>query len=230
MRWIALIPLKPPGEGKQRLSGRLDPASRARIGLAMFRHVVAEIGAVAKIETIIILSQTVPEGWGGGWVKDRGGGLNAELEDARRFLGRGPLLVVHADLPLLRSADVELLLADAEATGLAIAPDRHGSGTNALALADERPFAFQFGTGSFAAHRAQAGARCRVLTRQGLALDVDTPDDLDAAIRCGSEMRQHLAFEQMQAFPGYGRIEAGDQGLEGHGPVAPGQLQALGRR
>lgn len=230
MRWIALIPLKPPAEGKQRLSGRLDPAARARLGRAMFHHVAAEIGAVPRIGTTVVLSRTTPERWAGGWVKDRGGGLNAELEDARKSLGRGPLLVIHADLPLLRSADVELLLADAEAAGLAIAPDRHGSGTNALALADDRPFAFQFGTDSFVAHRAQAGARCRVLTRQGLALDVDTPDDLDAALRCGSEMRQHLAFEQMQAFPRDGRVEAGDQGLEGHRPVASGQFQALGRR
>ncbi len=94
-----------------------------------------------------------------------------------------PIAVFHADLPRLGAEDVAALLAAGERGGCAIAPDRHGTGTNALAIGDGRAFSFAFGADSFARHRAQAGERFEIVTRPGLALDVDTPDDLRIASR-----------------------------------------------
>ncbi|HLY57129.1 MAG TPA: 2-phospho-L-lactate guanylyltransferase, partial [Stellaceae bacterium] len=178
-------PLKPAAERKRRLAGRLDPDARAALGEQLFRHVVAVLGEVSAIGSVAVLSQERPIGWTGGWLEDRGRGLNGELEAARASLRPQRLVVIHADLPLLAAADVTALVAAAAEAGLAIAPDRHGTGTNALAIADGRDFPFRFGRDSFALHRAQAGGPGRVVSRSGLALDIDTPEDLDAAIAAG---------------------------------------------
>jgi 2-phospho-L-lactate guanylyltransferase len=53
--------------------------------------------------------------------------------------GADGALVIAGDLPLLRAADLEELARAGQSAGLAIAPDRHGTGTNArtsAALAD----------------------------------------------------------------------------------------------
>ena len=72
------------------------------------------------------------------------------------------------------------MLADAGLGGCAIAPDRHGIGTNAIALAPGHIFRFAFGAASLGAHRAQ-GSHVLV-DREGLMFDLDTPGDL-AALR-----------------------------------------------
>jgi 2-phospho-L-lactate guanylyltransferase len=66
---------------------------------------------------------------------------------------------------------------------VAIVPDRHGTGTNALLIAPPGAFDPSFGPGSFdrhLEHARQAGIVHRVEALPSLALDVDTPDDLIA--------------------------------------------------
>jgi 2-phospho-L-lactate guanylyltransferase len=64
---------------------------------------------------------------------------------------------------------------------MVIAPDRHGTGTNALLVSARESFDFYFGEGSCTKHLALAGERgwpvalCR---RQELEFDLDTPEDL----------------------------------------------------
>jgi 2-phospho-L-lactate guanylyltransferase len=63
---------------------------------------------------------------------------------------------------------------------VALVPDRHGRGTNALLVAPPAAIEFAFGGDSRAAHAdcaAQAGARY-VEIDGPLTLDLDTPDDL----------------------------------------------------
>ncbi|HST41030.1 MAG TPA: hypothetical protein VLK58_16060, partial [Conexibacter sp.] len=58
-----------------------------------------------------------------------------------------------------------------------------GTGTNALLLSPPDAIAPAFGAGSCARHVAaarRAGATCRVLRLPSIALDLDTPDDLEA--------------------------------------------------
>jgi 2-phospho-L-lactate guanylyltransferase len=92
-------------------------------------------------------------------------------------------LVIHADLPLLSVDDIAALLTGDGASS-AIAPDRHGSGTNALALVEPRGFDFAFGPNSFTRH-CVAARGARIVTRLGLGLDIDTAADLDAANSAG---------------------------------------------
>ena len=96
------------------------------------------------------------------------------------------MIVLFADLPRLTTNDVQLLAAAPPGT-IAIAPDRHGTGTNALSLPlpAAKGFTFAFGPDSFARHHAEAERLSIALEEihsPGLARDVDMPEDLpDAA-------------------------------------------------
>ena len=69
---------------------------------------------------------------------------------------------------------------------VAIVPDRHGTGTNALALAPPGAIQPAFGEGSCARHVAaarEAGVPFAVEELPSLALDLDTPADVVALTR-----------------------------------------------
>ncbi len=184
MSWTVIVPLKLGAERKSRLAERLAPQARVRLSDVLAANVLACVAATPGASRLVTLAPV--RGGDAAWVwrQDLGRGLNAELEAARADLGPGALAVVFGDLPLLRTEDVSALLAAAQSAGVAIAPDRQGQGTNALAIADGRKFAFAFGEGSFAHHRDQA-PDAAIVERSGLAHDIDTAEDLDAAIVAG---------------------------------------------
>jgi 2-phospho-L-lactate/phosphoenolpyruvate guanylyltransferase len=86
---------------------------------------------------------------------------------------------VPGDTPLVDTQDVSRLLG--LETAVAIVPDRHGTGTNALLISPPDAIAPSFGPGSFERHvvAARAAAVGYSIERvPGLMFDVDTPDDL----------------------------------------------------
>jgi 2-phospho-L-lactate guanylyltransferase len=110
---------------------------------------------------------------------DQGSGLNAALALAAAGLaGAGGLLVVAADLPLASAAGFGRVLEAAEAAPVVVVPSHDGDGTNVLAWREPGSFAPRFGPDSAARHLSVPGA-VRVDDR-GLALDVDTVEDLRA--------------------------------------------------
>ena len=184
MSWTALVPFKPAGERKTRLADTLSAEERDNLAEQLFAHVLAVLGDVPRLTSVMVLSQVRPSHWPGPWRADSGLGLNRELQAARVGVA-GPVMVLHSDLPLLAIADVTRLIDSAERGGLAIAPDRHGSGTNAIAIADQRVFDFTFGVDSYRLHRRQAGPGWRFVAVPGLAIDIDTPEDLALAVGRG---------------------------------------------
>ena len=178
MIWTAIVPLKLGPERKSRLAGRLSQAEREGLADAVAAHVLNTLATVEAINRIVVLA---PRPFGENeWRKDEGRGLNAELSAARAAMG-GPLLVIHGDLPLLSVQDVDALLAAAPLTGVAIAPDRHGGGTNAIALVAGSSFGFAFGPDSRAVHAPGAVE----IMAPGLTHDLDTTDDLEALLAAG---------------------------------------------
>ena len=174
MTWTALVPIKAPADRKTRLAPYLSPAEREVLTDDMLAHVAEVLRASPSVERAILLSPEPPEDGFDGWIADEGRGLNAELQAARVQLAVN-VLVLHADLPRLTVEDIETLLAEA-GDAIAIAPDRHRTGTNAVALPADRPFTFAFGESSFAQHSAQPGT-C-IVAPIGLLHDVDRIDDL----------------------------------------------------
>src|SRR3546814_8570724 len=74
------------------------------------------------------------------------------------------MIFIHGDLPLLVPEEIEALI-QAAGGGCALAPDRHGSGTNAIALMAAAPFEFAFGENSLALHRTTSGRRAAIVRR-----------------------------------------------------------------
>jgi 2-phospho-L-lactate guanylyltransferase len=122
---------------------------------------------------------------------ERAPGLNEAIEAARSVAvarGATAVLVLPADLPSVTSAAIDDIVAAANAVpaphGLvAIVPDRHGRGTNALLVSPPGAIDPAFGEASRAAHEARAAAAGAAWLELGgpLALDLDTPADLVAA-------------------------------------------------
>jgi 2-phospho-L-lactate/phosphoenolpyruvate guanylyltransferase len=177
IHWHALVPIKQGGNGKSRLADLLSQEERDNLSLRMARNVLSEVGHCEGICDTTILSTHHPDWWSGSWVADSGQGLNAEINGWRQARGDDAILIIHADLPLLQAEDVRHLLNMAEAEGIALATDRIGEGSNALAIADGRTFNFRFGLGSRLLHQAQFPAMA-VIQSTGLSADIDTPDDL----------------------------------------------------
>jgi len=149
----------------------------------MFEDVVAALQAVPALDPPVVVSPD-REVWrradamGCRVVEEPPGthDLNGALATAAAALrGRDPLLVVAADLPLASAAGLERVLEAAQAP-VAVVPSHDGGGTNVLAWRDPASFAPSFGPDSAARHLTVPGA-VRV-DEPGLALDVDTADDL----------------------------------------------------
>lgn len=175
--WHALVPIKQGSNRKSRLAEVLSQEERDLLSLRMARHVLSELGLCNGIQAVTILSTTRPGWWSGSWVADCGQGLNEEINAWRQTWGANAILIVHADLPLLQAEDLRHILDIAEAEGIALATDRAGEGTNALAIADGRPFEFRFGPNSRRLHLNQS-PEMTVVERIRLSADIDTPDDL----------------------------------------------------
>ena len=190
----ALIPVKGPDGGKSRLAGALDAGERRALAGAMLAHVVAAALQASAISRVWLVG---PSRCGIGedieLLPDPGAGLNPAVQSAFATLaGEGPdrivpdrIIIVHGDLPHVSPQDLDLLAAAPVGT-VAIAPDRHGTGTNALSLPlpAARDFRFAFGVGSCALHTAEAqrlGLRLETIVSQGLEIDIDEPEDLPDA-------------------------------------------------
>ncbi|MEX2447191.1 MAG: hypothetical protein WD404_00415 [Solirubrobacterales bacterium] len=93
------------------------------------------------------------------------------------------VVLLPGDCPLLEPRELDRLLTGVPSSYVAIVPDRHGSGTNALVLAPPEAIAPAFGEGSCARHVAAAraaGIPFAVEQLPSLALDLDTPADIVA--------------------------------------------------
>jgi 2-phospho-L-lactate guanylyltransferase len=182
--WTAVIPFKGSGERKTRLGSRLGIEERLGLSQELFEHVVSVLRQAPMLREVALLSDMRPNKWQGPFILDEGRGLNAELSALVELRRPTRLLVIHADLPMVSAEDIAALITD-DAAACTIAPDRHGTGTNALALIEPRGFDFAFGANSFMRHYDAAKGNARVVTRLGLGLDIDTAADLDAAISAG---------------------------------------------
>ena len=181
---VPLVPLKALAEAKGRLAPAVGPLQRRLLAIAMFEDVIAALQAVPGLPAPVVVSPD-REVWrradalGCRVVEEPpgAGDLNGALAAAAGAGDGEALLVVAADLPLASAAGLERVLAAANAP-VAVVPSADGGGTNVLAWRDPATFAPSFGPDSAARHLAVPGA-VRV-DDPGLALDVDTVDDLRA--------------------------------------------------
>jgi len=189
-----VIPVKPLGAALGRLGEALGAGERRVLQAAMLADLLRALAAVAAVERTLVVTadpDAAALAWAGGAEAlpdhDPPRGMNAAVRLGTRALvgaGAGAALILVADLPLARAADLDALLDAAPlGRGVALAPSRDGTGTNALLVRPPEALAPRLGPGSLARHLAGASRRAlpvAALERPGLALDVDTPEDLAA--------------------------------------------------
>jgi 2-phospho-L-lactate guanylyltransferase len=190
-----IVPHRGLAAAKTRLAPVLDDGEREALARRLLEQVLRTAHEACSDVVVITPSEALEPlvvAAGARLVVQRGLGLNAGLEQARReaiLEGVTTLLVLHGDLPNLTTDDVAALLdALPKAGGVAIAPDRAGTGTNGLAMRPPDAIALRFGVGSLAAHVAaaeEAGVALAEVHRPGLAFDLDTPADLARWIELG---------------------------------------------
>lgn len=181
----AIVPVKDPRRGKQRLASVLDAASRARLVRAMLADVLAALHDCPEISRVWIVSSDaalVPADCG--HVADPGDGLNAAIAAAlatATAAGAGSALVLPADVPEVRAVDLRALLESARSADVVVATDVTERGTNALVLSPPTAIAPAFGDDSRRRHEQvarAAGLRFSLCTTPALARDVDFPEHL----------------------------------------------------
>lgn len=192
-----IVPHRGLQAAKSRLAGSLSPDERMFLASQLLQRVLKVSHDVTDDVVVISPSRElreIVEPSGTRLVVQRGMGLNEGLEQARFDAvveDVATMVILHGDLPNLRAEDVEVLigaLPGGGSPGVAIAPDRAGTGTNGLVLRPPGVIAFRFGTGSFALHVAEverAGVPLVAVNRAGLAFDLDTPEDLARWLELG---------------------------------------------
>lgn len=186
----AVVPAKPFAEAKSRLGTVLTGEERSLLAQRLLQRTIEVLLRVEGLGRIAVVSRDeaalrLARGFGVEALPEQGEGLNPALAYAAAHAvqyGATSLLVLPADLPMLSPSDVLAVLEAGQAAAVTIAHDRHHSGTNALLLRPPDAVPFAFGRDSFNLHLAlarRAGIEPAVVSRPGLAFDVDYPGDLD---------------------------------------------------
>jgi 2-phospho-L-lactate/phosphoenolpyruvate guanylyltransferase len=195
-RTWALVPIRGLETAKTRLGEDLDAEERVTLVTGLLRRTLVATRDARRLAGAIVVTMD-PEAAGIAkelhaiGLVERAPGLNQAIEAARSVAvarGATAVLVLPADLPSVSDEAIDALLAEANEPinkhGLvAIVPDRHGRGTNALLVSPPDAIDPAFGEDSRAAHAARAAvAGVAWLELDGpLSLDLDTPADLVVA-------------------------------------------------
>jgi 2-phospho-L-lactate guanylyltransferase len=192
LKATAILPVKRFAAAKQRLG--LDDERRAALVAAMLADVLDAIGGARMVERTSVVTgepaaaelaaataEVLPD------PSDEGHPEAALLGiDRAREQGSDCVVLLPGDCPLLDPRELDSLLTGVGERYVAVVPDRHGTGTNALVLTPPNAIRPAFGEGSRERHVEAArdsGVPFSVEPVPSLALDLDTPADLIALTR-----------------------------------------------
>jgi 2-phospho-L-lactate guanylyltransferase len=191
----AVLPVKRFGEAKRRLAGGIDNERREALVAAMLEDTLDAIEVSRAIERTIVVTgdpraqeivaassaEVLPDPADEGHVVAALAGIaRAEVD------GAVCVALLPGDCPLLEPKELDRLLTGLPSSFVAVVPDRHGTGTNALVLSPPDAIKPAFGEESCARHVAaarEADLPFAVEELPSLALDLDTPADVVALTR-----------------------------------------------
>jgi len=203
--WTVVMPVKVLAHAKSRLAVLAGPR-RPDLALAFASDTATAVLACPDVARAIVVTSdltaarqlaalgavVVPDQPPvvGGQLED---GLNAALSHGaavvfRRWPGSG-VAALAADLPALRPLELSRALRAAAAFPSSFVPDAAGVGTTMYATVPGTGFRPMFGGASRARHASSGATELTVDDIPGLRRDVDTPDDLRAAIALGAGFR-----------------------------------------
>ncbi len=209
----AIIPVKSLQQSKGRLAHLLPPGSRAQLVRNLLNYVLATVLESPGITRVLVISsdpevREIAAASGATAIVERPPyDLNNAVAYAYALAERGgaeAALILPADLPLVTTADIELMIAAGLTEGsgngsnarmamgpavsalgpappvMAICSDRCGDGTNALFIRPALDFDFHYGPSSLQQHIREAIDRdflVRLVNAPGLQFDLDTEQD-----------------------------------------------------
>lgn len=187
----AILPAKQFELAKQRLAPAVQLGNRRALIESMFSDALLALRRVPSIDQVLVVtSDPVASQIAGGHeaivIEDTASSHSEATQlgiAAALGMGATRALLVPGDCPLLDPIEVEQLLTrPVPERSVLIVPDRHGEGTNALLLTPPDVMPPSFGEGSRLRHTDLAVAHDAVPEVVGLpslALDIDTPEDLE---------------------------------------------------
>ncbi len=186
----AIVPVNVFSKSKVRLSPVLRPAERRQLSVAMLKDVLAALGRAGRVHQVTVVSadksaRGIARHFGAIflWEGKRRGlnkGVRLAIRNSERK-GASAVLVIHADLPLVKAREIDKFLEQSHGYSVALTPSRDGSGTNALLMNPPEVIRPVFGRDSFKRHlrlAKQRGTLGKVLRFRGIGFDIDKPQDL----------------------------------------------------
>jgi 2-phospho-L-lactate guanylyltransferase len=208
----AVVPVKELDRAKERLAPVLAPERRRALMLAMLEDVLTTLAATPglgglAVVTVDAATRRLAERYGARIIEigARDGHSGAVVAAARLLAAKGcsGMLTVPGDIPLVTPAEITQLLAEHRpAPAFTIAPSRDERGSNAIICSPPDAVPLRFGENSFFPHLLAAeacGIRPTVLRLPGIALDVDTPEDLAALTLVPAATRAHALLGLQRA-------------------------------
>lgn len=196
MKATAIVPVKRYRAAKQRLTESVGPPARAALSKAMLADVLEALTEAELIERVIMVTgegraekvalerakrartpiEVLQE------PQDHGHSEAATLGIVRaKALGASGVALLPGDCPLIDAGELDRAIARVTDDSVAVVPDRHGTGTNAVLMRPPDAIAPGFGEGSCERHLERArsrGLEAWVEEVPSLAVDLDTVDDL----------------------------------------------------
>jgi len=212
---MILVPVKNLHNAKQRLAPVLPQSDRTELAQTMLQDVLEAVSQASSDEVALVTSDS--------FALDLASFFNFEVirddsnlseTDAiatatQACLRRGiqTTVVIPGDIPLIRAAEIQQIYENAPECGCVLVPSSDKRGTNAVLRRPAALFPLRFGNDSFMPHLTSAIAAessVVVLALPGIALDVDTPDDLQQLALALGEKRSQLLARQF----GFGHAPA----------------------
>ena len=193
LRWVVAVPVKRSAQGKSRLEvpgvdraalaraialDTIEAAARCEAVLQVV--VVSDDPVLARDSATIPALRLVPEGDPRGL--DAAVATGVEAIDPS---GRMPRAALLGDLPALRPADLAAALQAAASVDRSVVADAEGTGSTLVTALPGVAWASSFGEGSFARHTSAGCTPLEIPDASTLRRDVDTADQLEAALRLG---------------------------------------------
>jgi 2-phospho-L-lactate guanylyltransferase len=184
-----IIPVKRLDNAKSRLSSLLTDDERKQFCLKMLEDVLETVKSTKHPHETVVVSNDptvskVAKNFDAAYLKERKTGLNKSVSEAVDWCverGAASVLVLPADIPLVTPNDLDRILMLGEKASVVISPSSSGKGTNALLLTPPNVSPTFYGPHSFQRHTKEAKKlkiSCRRYRSPGLALDIDTIEDL----------------------------------------------------
>jgi len=184
----AIVPVNKLERAKKRLGAEITPWEKKELLLCMVNDVLASLSRIKNKIRILLISPDnlgeIAEKYGAEFVleEDRND-VNWSVEHASTYAkkrGAGAVLFLPADMPLVRSEDIEKALELGKKHSIVISRTSD-NGTGILFRKPPDAIPTFFGKNSFSAHKEYAekkGIEVAEVSAESLAFDIDTREDL----------------------------------------------------